>query len=124
MISALTLAGVSSQSASGIPVGSALITGGLYLGCNRQSNCRQWFSRADVSRELSRPLNGYHDASVRIARFAEAAKLELVQEVEFYENKEAGLGARFLASIREVVSRAILYPLTSSLYRKMPAGCS
>ena len=55
---------------------------------------------------------------MRIARFAEAAKLELIQEVEFYENKEAGLGARFLASIREVVSRAILYPLTGSLYRK------
>jgi hypothetical protein len=55
---------------------------------------------------------------VRIARFAEAAKLELIQDVEFYENKEAGLGARFLASIREVVSRAILYPLTGSLYRK------
>ena len=55
---------------------------------------------------------------MRIARFAEAAKLELIQEVEFYENKEAGLGARFLASIREVVSRAILYPLTGSPYRK------
>jgi toxin ParE1/3/4 len=55
---------------------------------------------------------------VRVARFAEAAKLELIQEVEFYENIEAGLGARFLASIREVVSRAILYPLTGSPYRK------
>ena len=55
---------------------------------------------------------------MRIARFAEAAKLELIQEVEFYENIEAGLGARFLASIREVVSRAILYPLTGSPYRK------
>ena len=55
---------------------------------------------------------------MRVARFAEAAKLELIQEVEFYENIEAGLGARFLASIREVVSRAILYPLTGSPYRK------
>ncbi|MCP9911437.1 hypothetical protein KBZ15_16210, partial [Cyanobium sp. BA20m-p-22] len=43
-----------------IPAGSALITGGLYLGCNRKSNCRQGFSRADVRRELSRPLNGYN----------------------------------------------------------------
>ncbi len=54
---------------------------------------------------------------MRIARFAEAAKLELIQEVEFYEDKEAGLGARFLASIREVVSRALLYPLTGSPYK-------
>jgi hypothetical protein len=54
---------------------------------------------------------------VRIVRLPEAAKLELIQEVEFYEDKEAGLGARFLASIREVVSRALLYPLTGSPYR-------
>ena len=59
MISALTLAGVSSQSASGIPAGSALITGGLYLGCNRKSNCRQGFNRVDIRDEPSRPLNGY-----------------------------------------------------------------
>jgi transposase len=32
---------------------------GLYLRCNRKSSCRQGFSRADVRRELSRPLNGY-----------------------------------------------------------------
>lgn len=59
MISALTLAGVASQSASGIQFGSSLITGGLYLRCNRLSRRRQGFSSSNIRCELSRPLNGY-----------------------------------------------------------------
>jgi hypothetical protein len=52
------LAGVASQSASGIPGGGLLITGGLCLRYNRESSCRQGFSRAEVLVEPSRPLNG------------------------------------------------------------------
>ena len=37
-ISVLTLAGVASQSASGIPAGGVFITGGLCLRCNRESS--------------------------------------------------------------------------------------
>jgi hypothetical protein len=58
---ALTAAGVASQSASEIPAGGVVITGGLCLRCNRDSSRRQGFSRAEVRGELSRPLNGYRD---------------------------------------------------------------
>ena len=54
-----TLAGVAAQSASEIPAGGALIAGGLYLRCNRESGRRQGFSRIEVRHELSRPLNAY-----------------------------------------------------------------
>ena len=60
LISALRLARDSSQFKSGIPAGSALIGCVLYLRYNRQSSCRHRFSRVDVRRELSRPLNVYN----------------------------------------------------------------
>ena len=66
LISALTLAGDSSQSASGIPARSGFITGCLHLRCNRKSNCRQGFSRADVRRELSRTMNGYERHDIQL----------------------------------------------------------
>lgn len=50
-----------SETTSGIPAGSALITGVLYLSFNRKSNCSQWFSSADLRRKMSRPLNGYEN---------------------------------------------------------------
>ncbi|MCP9882349.1 type II toxin-antitoxin system RelE/ParE family toxin [Cyanobium sp. Alchichica 3B3-8F6] len=54
---------------------------------------------------------------MRTARIADAAKLELIAEVEYFESKEAGLGSRFLASVQEAVLRALIYPLTGSQYR-------
>ena len=50
MISALTLAGVSSQTASFIPAGSALITGGYYLRCNQN----QTVVKCSIRRLLAR----------------------------------------------------------------------
>ena len=58
-MNALASGGHNSQSASGIPAGGELITGGLCLRCKPESSSRQGFSRAQVRRELSRPLNGY-----------------------------------------------------------------
>ena len=55
----LTAAGVASQSASEIPAGVVLITGGLCLRCNQESSFRQEFNRAEVRSEQSRPLNRY-----------------------------------------------------------------
>jgi len=51
---------------------------------------------------------------VRSARFVETAKLELLDEVAYYEAKEPGLGGRFLVAVQEAVARALLYPLTGS----------
>ena len=51
---------------------------------------------------------------MRSARFIETAKLELLDEVAYYESKEPGLGGRFLAAVQEAVGRALLYPLTGS----------
>jgi len=54
----LTADGVASQSASEIPAGGVLITGGLCLRCNRESSCCQGFGWANVRSEPSHPLNG------------------------------------------------------------------
>lgn len=56
----LTLAGVASQSASGIPAGAAFIASSLCLRFKRESACRQGLARTGVRAELSRPLNGYN----------------------------------------------------------------
>ena len=58
---ARTAVGVACQSASEIPAGVALITGGLCLRCNRESSRRQGFSRDEVRSVPSRPLNRYVD---------------------------------------------------------------
>jgi hypothetical protein len=55
----LASGGHNSQSASGIPAGGALITGGLCLKCKLESSWRQGFCRADVLGEPSRILNAY-----------------------------------------------------------------
>jgi len=51
------------QSASEIPVGGAPIANSLCLRCKRESGCRQEFSREEVGRMLSRPLNAYLNGS-------------------------------------------------------------
>lgn len=55
----LTLAGVAAQSASEIPAGGALITGGLYLRCNQDSSRRHAFIRNAVPVAPSHLLNWY-----------------------------------------------------------------
>jgi len=51
--------GVASQSASELPTGVLIFTGGLCLRYNRGSSCRQGFSRAEVRRKPLRPLKRY-----------------------------------------------------------------
>jgi len=58
-ISSLAPAGHDTQSASEIPEAGVVITGDLCLRCNRDSSCRQGFSRNDVHYDPSRPLNRY-----------------------------------------------------------------
>jgi hypothetical protein len=60
--------GVVSQSASGIPAGDGLITGGLCLRCKRESRCCQGFSSAKVRSGPSRPLNGYSQGNATLLR--------------------------------------------------------
>ena len=49
------------------------------------------------------------------ARFVAPARSEVLAEVTYYNNKELGLGSRFLASVEDATSRALAYPLTGSL---------
>lgn len=44
------------------------------------------------------------------ARFVAAARREFLAEVEYYDNKEAGLGGRFAAAVEEATVRALAYP--------------
>lgn len=54
-----TSASQNSPSASEIPAGIALITGGLYLRCKLESGYRYGISSNKVPGQPSRPLNGY-----------------------------------------------------------------
>lgn len=48
------------------------------------------------------------------ARFIAPARAELLAEVAYYNNKELGLGSRFLAVVEDATARALAYPLTGS----------
>lgn len=63
-MNALAVAGHDNQSASGIPAGGVLITGGLSLRCNRELSRRPGFSRNHVRNEPPRSLNGYALAAI------------------------------------------------------------
>ena len=49
---------------------------------------------------------------MRRARFVAPARRELLTEVAYYNNKELGLGSRFLAAVEDATARALVYPLT------------
>ncbi len=46
------------------------------------------------------------------ARFIASARRELLAEVAYYNNKELGLGSKFLAAVEDATARALDYPLT------------
>ena len=48
------------------------------------------------------------------ARFVAPARRELLAEVAYYNNKELGLGSRFLAAVEDATARALVYPLTGT----------
>jgi toxin ParE1/3/4 len=52
---------------------------------------------------------------VRRARFVAPARRELLAEVAYYNNKELGLGSRFLTAVEDATARALAYPLTGTL---------
>ncbi len=47
-------------------------------------------------------------------RFVEPARLEVLAEVGYYYQVEAGLGAKFLEAIEDVTARTLAYPLAGS----------
>jgi plasmid stabilization system protein ParE len=51
---------------------------------------------------------------VKRARFVAPARRELLAEVGYYNNKELGLGNRFLAAVEDATARALAYPLTGT----------
>ena len=48
------------------------------------------------------------------ARFADTARSELLAKVAYYEDKEPGLGQKFLLAVEEATARALAYPLTGT----------
>ena len=48
------------------------------------------------------------------ARFADTARSELLAKVAYYEDKEPGLGKKFLLAVEEATARALAYPLTGT----------
>ena len=49
------------------------------------------------------------------ARFVAPARSELLAEVAYNNNKELGLGSRFLTAVEDATARALAYPLTGTL---------
>lgn len=47
-------------------------------------------------------------------RFVAPARREFLSEVAYYDAREPGLGARFVAAVEEAVTRAAAFPLTGS----------
>ena len=47
-------------------------------------------------------------------RFIAAARLELLAEVIYYNDKEPGLGLRFVAAVEEATARALAFPQAGS----------
>ena len=52
---------------------------------------------------------------MRRARFVAPARRELLAEVAYYNNKELGLGSRFLTAVEDATARALAYHLTGTL---------
>ncbi|MCT0200619.1 type II toxin-antitoxin system RelE/ParE family toxin [Synechococcus sp. CS-1325] len=52
---------------------------------------------------------------MRRALFVAPARRELLAEVAYYNNKELGLGSRFLSAVEDATARALAYPLTGTL---------
>lgn len=48
------------------------------------------------------------------ARFIAAARIELLAEVIYYSEAQAGLGIRFTAAVEESAARALAFPLSGS----------
>lgn len=46
--------------------------------------------------------------------FLAPARRELLDEVDFYNRREAGLGARFASAVEEAALRALAFPSTGS----------
>jgi len=51
---------------------------------------------------------------VRRARFVAAARQEFLAEVVYYNEAQAGLGARFTAAVEDAAARAMAFPLAGS----------
>lgn len=48
------------------------------------------------------------------ARFVPAARREFLAEITYYDQEEAGLGARFTAAVEEAAARALAFPRAGS----------
>jgi len=77
---------------------------------------------------------------VRSARFIPIARREFLSEIVYYDQAQAGLGARFAAAVEEAAARALAFPHAGSpaaantrrvflrgfpfsvVYRDVPAG--
>lgn len=77
---------------------------------------------------------------MKSARFAPAARREFLAEIVYYNQEQAGLGARFTAAVEEAAARALAFPHAGSpaaantrrvfvpgfpfaiIYREVPAG--
>jgi len=51
---------------------------------------------------------------VKSARFIAAARREFLAEVNFYNEAQPGLGARFASAVEEAAARALAFPLAGS----------
>jgi len=51
---------------------------------------------------------------VNRARFITAARLDLLAEIIYYNEAEAGLGLRFVAAVEEAAARALAFPHAGS----------
>jgi toxin ParE1/3/4 len=51
---------------------------------------------------------------VKRAHFTAPARREFLQEVVYYNSREAGLGTRFVAAVEEAALRALAFPLAGS----------
>ena len=51
---------------------------------------------------------------MKSARFVPAARREFLAEISYYNQEQAGLGARFTASVEDATVRAITFPLAGS----------
>jgi plasmid stabilization system protein ParE len=51
---------------------------------------------------------------VKSVRFVPAARREFLAEVVYYNQEQAGLGARFAAAVEEAAARALAFPFAGS----------
>lgn len=52
---------------------------------------------------------------MKSARFVPAARREFLAEMVYYNQEQAGLGARFTAAVEEATARALAFPRAGSL---------